>query len=122
MLTYLYFQDNKVVVLEDLASHFRLKTQNVIDRIQDLQNDGILTGKFYQVFFIKALALGFGSANAANWSPRRSAAAAAGEVQQGPHNPPTTHPQRTVRHTATPCSVTAAAIKEKANFNQLDIF
>ncbi|KAK3919603.1 DDRGK domain-containing protein 1 [Frankliniella fusca] len=39
-----FIKDNKVVVLEDLASHFRLKTQNVIDRIQDLQNDGILTG------------------------------------------------------------------------------
>lgn len=39
-----YIKDNKVVVLEDLASHFRLKTQNVIDRIQDLQNDGTLTG------------------------------------------------------------------------------
>ncbi|XP_026283993.1 DDRGK domain-containing protein 1 [Frankliniella occidentalis] len=39
-----HIKDNKVVVLEDLASHFRLKTQNVIDRIQDLQNEGILTG------------------------------------------------------------------------------
>ena len=39
-----YIKDNKVIVLEDLASHFRLKTQNVIDRIQDLQNEGTLTG------------------------------------------------------------------------------
>ncbi|XP_034234354.1 DDRGK domain-containing protein 1 isoform X4 [Thrips palmi] len=39
-----HIKDKKVVVLEDLASLFRLKTQNVIDRIQDLQNDGILTG------------------------------------------------------------------------------
>ncbi|KAJ1526102.1 hypothetical protein ONE63_009266 [Megalurothrips usitatus] len=39
-----YIKDNKVVVLEDLASHFRLKTQNVIDRIQDLQSEGVLTG------------------------------------------------------------------------------
>jgi hypothetical protein len=36
----------KVVVLEDLAAHFKLKTQNVIDRIQDLQIEGLLTGMF----------------------------------------------------------------------------
>jgi hypothetical protein len=36
----------KVVVLEDLAAHFKLKTQNVIDRIQDLQAEGLLTGMF----------------------------------------------------------------------------
>ncbi|XP_046386685.1 DDRGK domain-containing protein 1 [Ischnura elegans] len=34
----------KVVVLEDLASHFKMKTQAVIERIQQLQADGNLTG------------------------------------------------------------------------------
>ena len=38
------FQDSKVVVLEDLASKFKLKTQSVIDRITQLQEDGVLTG------------------------------------------------------------------------------
>lgn len=39
-----FIQEHKVVVLEDLATHFKLKTQAVIERITDLQNDGILTG------------------------------------------------------------------------------
>lgn len=39
-----YIQANKVVVLEDLATHFKLKTQAVIDRITELQADGTLTG------------------------------------------------------------------------------
>ncbi|CAH0392407.1 unnamed protein product [Bemisia tabaci] len=39
-----YIKNNKVVVLEDLAAHFKLKTQNVIDRIDDLQKAGTLTG------------------------------------------------------------------------------
>ncbi|EDV48281.1 DDRGK domain-containing protein 1 [Drosophila erecta] len=39
-----YIRDNKVVVLEDLAVAFKLKTQQVIDRIQELQADGTLTG------------------------------------------------------------------------------
>jgi len=39
-----YIMDNKVVVLEDLAATFRLKTQAVIDRINDLQASGRLTG------------------------------------------------------------------------------
>lgn len=39
-----YIKTQKVVVLEDLAAHFRFKTQTVIDRIKDLQNDNILTG------------------------------------------------------------------------------
>jgi len=39
-----YIKNMKVVVLEDLAAHFKLKTQNVIDRIQDLQAEGLLTG------------------------------------------------------------------------------
>lgn len=39
-----HIQDNKVVLLEDLASHFKLKIQAVIDRITDLQESGALTG------------------------------------------------------------------------------
>ncbi|XP_018327876.1 DDRGK domain-containing protein 1 [Agrilus planipennis] len=39
-----YIKNNKVVVIEDLAAHFKLKTQAAIDRIQDLLKDEILTG------------------------------------------------------------------------------
>lgn len=39
-----YIKTNKVVVIEDLASHFKLKTQAAIDRIVDLQKDGKLSG------------------------------------------------------------------------------
>lgn len=39
-----FIKSNKVVVIEDLASQFKMKTQTVIDRIKDLQNDDILTG------------------------------------------------------------------------------
>lgn len=39
-----YIQEQKVVVLEDLAAHFKLKTQAVIDRVTDLQASGELTG------------------------------------------------------------------------------
>lgn len=39
-----YIKTNKVVVLEDLASHFKLKTQAVIDRIKELQKDNRLSG------------------------------------------------------------------------------
>lgn len=39
-----YIQENKVVLLEDLAAHFKLKVQAVIDRITDLQESGSLTG------------------------------------------------------------------------------
>ncbi|KAF5301521.1 hypothetical protein FQR65_LT08825 [Abscondita terminalis] len=39
-----YIKQNKVVVIEDLAAHFKIKTQAAIDRIQDLQKDDILTG------------------------------------------------------------------------------
>lgn len=37
-------EDEKVVYLEDLASRFRLKTQEVIDRLNALMNSGDLTG------------------------------------------------------------------------------
>ena len=39
-----YVKSQKVVVIEDLAAKFQLKTQSTIDRIKDLQNDEILTG------------------------------------------------------------------------------
>uniref|UniRef100_A0A1A9WRS1 DDRGK domain-containing protein 1 n=1 Tax=Glossina brevipalpis TaxID=37001 RepID=A0A1A9WRS1_9MUSC len=39
-----YIKDNKVVVLEDLAIEFKLKTQQAIERIQELQSNGTLTG------------------------------------------------------------------------------
>lgn len=39
-----HFQMNKVVVLEDLAAQFKLKTQAAIDRIATLQSEGVLTG------------------------------------------------------------------------------
>lgn len=39
-----YIKQNKVVILEDLAGHFSLKTASVIERIQVLQADGTLSG------------------------------------------------------------------------------
>ncbi|KAG7190371.1 hypothetical protein KM043_006480 [Ampulex compressa] len=39
-----YIKENKVVVLEDLAAHFKLKTTAVVERIQELQASGTLTG------------------------------------------------------------------------------
>ncbi|XP_005181984.1 DDRGK domain-containing protein 1 [Musca domestica] len=39
-----YIKDNKVVVLEDLATEFKLKTQQTIERIQELQGNGTITG------------------------------------------------------------------------------
>ncbi|XP_039314520.1 DDRGK domain-containing protein 1 isoform X2 [Solenopsis invicta] len=39
-----YIKMNKVLVLEDLAAHFGLKTANVVERIQQLQANGNLTG------------------------------------------------------------------------------
>lgn len=39
-----YIKTNKVVIIEDLAAHFKLKTQAAIDRIKDLQKDDVLTG------------------------------------------------------------------------------
>lgn len=39
-----YIKTQKVVVIEDLAAKFKLKTQSAIDRIKDLQTDNILTG------------------------------------------------------------------------------
>lgn len=39
-----YIEETKVVLLEDLAAHFKMKTQEVIDRIGSLQESGDLTG------------------------------------------------------------------------------
>ncbi|XP_050545088.1 DDRGK domain-containing protein 1 [Daktulosphaira vitifoliae] len=39
-----YIKENKVVVLDELALQFKLKTQMAIDRIQSLLDDGLLTG------------------------------------------------------------------------------
>ncbi|KAL5021007.1 hypothetical protein ScPMuIL_000162 [Solemya velum] len=39
-----YIKEMKVVMLEDLAAHFKLRTQDVIDRVQELQEEGQLTG------------------------------------------------------------------------------
>ncbi|KAL0965518.1 hypothetical protein UPYG_G00282360 [Umbra pygmaea] len=39
-----YIKDSKVVLLEDLASHFGMRTQDAIARLQDLLADGELTG------------------------------------------------------------------------------
>ncbi|XP_010876264.1 DDRGK domain-containing protein 1 [Esox lucius] len=39
-----YIKDSKVVLLEDLASHFGMRTQDAIARLQDLLADGEITG------------------------------------------------------------------------------
>ncbi|KAH0953870.1 hypothetical protein HN011_000562 [Eciton burchellii] len=39
-----HIKQNKVLILEDLAAHFGLKTANVVERIQELQANGNLTG------------------------------------------------------------------------------
>ncbi|ESO98361.1 hypothetical protein LOTGIDRAFT_231423 [Lottia gigantea] len=39
-----YIKDMKVVMLEDLAAHFKIKTQDCIQRVQELQSSGELTG------------------------------------------------------------------------------
>merc|ERR1711892_60876 len=39
-----YIKETKVVLLEDLAAQFHLKTQEAIDRVMQLQTDGLLTG------------------------------------------------------------------------------
>merc|ERR1711962_1424392 len=37
-------KDTKVVVLEDLAAHFKMKTDDTIDRVTTLVQEGKLTG------------------------------------------------------------------------------
>merc|ERR1711915_1156613 len=39
-----YIKETKVVLLEDLAAQFKLKAQEAIDRVTQLQEDGLLTG------------------------------------------------------------------------------
>merc|ERR1712001_85175 len=39
-----HIKETKVVLLEDLAAQFHLKTQEAIDRVTQLQDDGLLTG------------------------------------------------------------------------------
>ncbi|KAH9492972.1 hypothetical protein Btru_024013 [Bulinus truncatus] len=39
-----YIKETKVVMLEDLAGHFKLNVQDVIQRVQALQAEGRLTG------------------------------------------------------------------------------
>lgn len=39
-----YIKQNKILVLEDLAAHFNLKTVSIIERIQELQANNRLTG------------------------------------------------------------------------------
>ncbi|XP_077440835.1 DDRGK domain-containing protein 1 [Vanacampus margaritifer] len=39
-----YIESSKVVLLEDLASHFGMRTKYAIDRVQDLLAEGSLTG------------------------------------------------------------------------------
>lgn len=39
-----FIKSQKVVVLEDLASRFQLKTQDAINRLETLQKEGQLTG------------------------------------------------------------------------------
>ncbi|KAG8004709.1 DDRGK domain-containing protein 1 [Nibea albiflora] len=39
-----HIESSKVVLLEDLASHFGMRTQDAIDRLQDLLAEGSLTG------------------------------------------------------------------------------
>ena len=39
-----WFQNTKVVLLEDLAAHFNIRTQDAINRVQVLQEMGRLTG------------------------------------------------------------------------------
>lgn len=46
------FQSAKTVVMGDLAAKFKLKTQSVIARIEDLLNDGTLTGYYhFSIYF-----------------------------------------------------------------------
>lgn len=39
-----YINDQKVVLLEQIAAHFKMKTKDVVDRIQKLVNNGSLVG------------------------------------------------------------------------------
>ena len=45
---YLFLQETKVVLLEDLAAHFKMKTQDTIDRVTKLSAEGLLTGNAHK--------------------------------------------------------------------------
>lgn len=42
-----FFKETKVVLLEDLAAHFKMKTQDTIDRVTKLSAEGLLTGEIF---------------------------------------------------------------------------
>ena len=44
-----YIKDTKVVVLEDLAAHFKMKTDDTIDRVTTLVQEGKLTGNLFNL-------------------------------------------------------------------------
>lgn len=48
-------QNNKVVLLEDLASQFGMRTQDAIDRLQTLLAEGSLTGWCDNIITIRNL-------------------------------------------------------------------
>merc|ERR1712183_223779 len=39
-----HIKDTKIVLLEDLAAHFKMKTQDCIDRVTQLSDEGKITG------------------------------------------------------------------------------
>eukprot|EP00189_Rhodosorus_marinus_P004344 CAMPEP_0113965632 /NCGR_PEP_ID=MMETSP0011_2-20120614/7853_1 /TAXON_ID=101924 /ORGANISM="Rhodosorus marinus" /LENGTH=309 /DNA_ID=CAMNT_0000978167 /DNA_START=381 /DNA_END=1310 /DNA_ORIENTATION=- /assembly_acc=CAM_ASM_000156 len=41
-----YIRSHKVIVLEELAAHFKLRTEEVINRVNDLESEGTITGVF----------------------------------------------------------------------------
>lgn len=41
-----YIKDNKIVVIEELAAEFNLKTEHAIQRLKQLEEDGTITGVF----------------------------------------------------------------------------
>ena len=46
-----YIKDTKVVVLEDLAAHFQMKTDDTIDRVSTLIKEDKLTGISKDIIF-----------------------------------------------------------------------
>ena len=41
-----------MILLEDLASHFGLRVQDAIDRVQSLLDDEIITGFTFDFYFL----------------------------------------------------------------------
>ena len=50
-----YIKDTKVVVLEDLAAHFQMKTDDTIDRVSTLIKEDKLTGISNNTIFHAAI-------------------------------------------------------------------